>query len=202
LTAPGTADYGARMAETPSIVCPVCFTSQPNAWFCAVCGKALHDLPRHLPVETPTLPNLELTAAGPVVNAAVVPLEGLEPTHHEPAPEPRGRIAEVVPTAADLPEVPGEPLPGFEPTAVVAPSAPTPLGPVACRYCGTPWVPGTSRVCDRCGGRIAVPEAYLRAGEEGKPAEAPRVVCPSCGAGEQVPGRRCAGCGGPVPVAE
>jgi DNA-directed RNA polymerase subunit RPC12/RpoP len=187
------------MAETPSIVCPVCSTSQPNAWFCVVCGKALHDLPKHLPVETPVLPDLELTAAAPVVNAAVVPLEGLEPTHHAPEPAPFGRIADVEPTAAA--EVPMEPLPGFEPTAVAAPSAPTPYGPVVCRYCGTPWTPGTSRVCDRCGGRIVVPDAYLGAGE-GEPAEGRHVVCPSCGAWEQVPGRRCVGCGGTVPAAE
>ncbi len=189
------------MADQPLIVCPVCETRQPNAWFCAVCGKALHALPKHLPVATPALEDLELTVVDPArVNVAVYPIEGLEATRHAPVAAPADPIPEVEPTILESPSLPAETLPGFEATGLAPSEEHTAYGPVTCKVCGTPWVQGTSRFCARCGVRLSIPEEYL--GVAPPEVEAPteeRVTCPSCSARGQVPGGRCLACGRIVP---
>lgn len=192
------------MAEQPLIDCPVCETRQPNAWFCAVCGRALHALPKHLAGDLPTPPleELELTGLDPTrSNVAVQAMEDLEPTMQATATPVAGEpVPDFAPTA--LPEaaaVGGERVPDVETTRLVVEAETTPFAAVTCRICGTPWTPGTSRICGGCGVRLSVPEAYLA----GKP-EAPkarreeRTVCPSCSARDQVVGERCNACGRPV----
>lgn len=200
------ADYGARMADQPLIVCPVCETQQPNAWFCAVCGKALHPLPKHFvgEVPTPALDELEVTVLDPArTNVAVFELEGLDPTLLPAAPVPTPSLPELEPTRApDLPAVGEEPVPDFESTRLTG-DAPTPFAAITCRVCGTPWTPGASRICDGCGVRLSIPDAFLGT----KPDAGPRVpvektICPSCSARDQVVGDRCRLCGRPVPAKE
>lgn len=196
------------MAEQPPIVCPVCETQQPNAWFCAVCGKALHPLPKHLAGElpTPSLEDLEVTVLDPArTNVAVQVMEGLEPTLQPAAPPPPPEtLSDLAPTRlADLPAVGGEPVPDVETTALVAAAEATPLAAVTCRICGTPWTPGTSRICGGCGVRLSIPEAYLAVKPGAVPARrVERTVCPGCSAREQVVGQRCNACGRTVPPRE
>ena len=204
MTAPGGGDYGARMADQPQIACPVCETRQPNAWFCAVCGKALHALPKHLPVATPALEELELTVLDRSrANVAVQVVEGLEPTLFPEAPPPPAPLPEIEPTRLEAPPVAAEPVPDFEANQLAGGDGATPLAGVTCRLCGTPWSPGASRICDGCGVRLSIPEAYLGT----KPATAPRrpeekTICPSCSARDQVVGDRCRLCGRFVPAKE
>jgi hypothetical protein len=194
------------MADTPSIVCPICETRQPNAWFCAVCGKALHPLPKHLAgnLATPALEDLEVTVLGPArANVAVEALEDLEPTARPAVPSPAGWLPDLEPTRVpDAPALPGEPVPDREETRLGA-VEPSPYAPVTCRICGTPWVPGASRICDGCGVRLAIPDAFLGP-KPGAPARRPleTAICPSCSARDQVVGQPCRMCGRIVPAKE
>lgn len=187
------------MADQPLVVCPVCETRQPNSWFCVVCGKALHVLPKHVPVTTPALEDLELTGLdAPRTNIAVQSLEGFESTHHVAAPSPAGPVSDgesvdfditLVSDLEDSDTAGGEPV--------------TPLAPVTCRACGTPWTPGASRICDGCGMRLTIPgtgPGSRSLADPTRPEE--RAPCPSCGARDQGVGERCRNCGHFVPPEE
>lgn len=172
------------------IVCPVCEHAQSTGAECEVCGKKF--APGSLPIP------------------AVVPMEGLETTHHAAVDlgyDGVGPIAELEPTLAAPVDAPEERIPGVEPTSAApvdvdsAPipdieriqdeipvDAPTelPLAPV-CRYCRTPAVPG-ERLCSRCGMRLPV----IDPGLVPKAAEGlhlctncgtvtTREICPACG---------------------
>ena len=131
------------------------------------------------------------------------PLEGMEPTLLEP-------------TATDpVPEVPGEPLLGWERTHAgagpdvgagglpdldtgrAAPEGPPAVAPsvVTCRYCRN--VQGSGLFCDRCGMRlpwVAPSSAAAKAG--GKAVDvSERRVCKRCGERSPAPMERCGACG-------
>jgi hypothetical protein len=177
----------------PTIVCQVCETQQPNAWDCAACGAALHEKPRHWTIAVPPIEGLEgtrLTDAGNVVierlpgwepteqnaDAAIpdLPLAGLEHTSFEPA-------AEVAASA---------PMPGFESHRLEPGGPSAPLSALACGACGTPWRPGASAFCERCGLRLSIPRARA-----GAPSAGTSVACPACGVGNLAIGADCPRCG-------
>lgn len=178
--------------SAPSIVCPVCHTQQPNAWDCVVCGGSLHDKPKHWQVPVAPLEGLETTALPDTGNLALDRLEGLEITSHTEAPPPAlgGRLEGLEPTGFETTafEGPGETLEALEPTSHGVEALPSPLLPVTCRYCGTPWREG-SIFCRGCGVRVTT----LQKAPEG--AEPATVTCSHCGTLGQVPGRPCIGCG-------
>jgi hypothetical protein len=173
-------------------VCPLCESDTPAADACATCGRPFASADRRAP--------------------PVAPLAELEPTRHEPVPEPRDRLAELEATAAapvaveatgslaDLevthhPPAPRpddgpdpfdlDPLP-LEPThAAPVPDA-APRGPVVCRYCRAPAT-GWERLCLRCGMRLPVPRPPAR-----EPAGAAEP-CRDCGTPSNAP--TCPACG-------
>ncbi len=171
------------------IVCPVCEHAQTAAAECEACGSRLDD---------------RAAAARP----APAPLEGLEPTAHEPIRVRAERLPDLEPTAhAPAGDVPADPLdldparaapvdvdaPGLEDLerteAGIPGDGPTPL-PVfpVCRYCRTPALPG-ERICARCGMRLPVVQD----------AEAPARVARRCGCGALVAGSACPACGARSP---
>lgn len=91
-----------------------------------------------------------------------------------------------------------EPVPGLEPTAVVAPGTPTPaLAPDApCVWCG--HVQRAGRLCDRCGMQRHRGESPGNRAQDAD-AEAEGNVCPECGSTGQ--SGRCHNCGARVPEA-
>lgn len=179
------------MSSAPQIVCQVCGTRQDNAWDCAFCGSALHDKPRHWEVPVAPLPDLEPTAVGDGGNVAVPTMPDLEPTAVGAAPEPLPDwVPELEPTAfGEVGQVPVEPLPDVEPTAVAEPATPAAaMGSTTCRYCGTPWAPGGSIFCGRCGMRVGLATQTVAAADEDS------ATCTSCGRQDQPIGGLCAGC--------
>jgi hypothetical protein len=140
--------------------CPVC-ESPVSGWACEVCGKELGGVPG---------------AAVPVA-----PLEGLELTELPGLPPERLAFApapDLEPTLlAAVPEIPGDPIPGWEPTEPsggpdmpagglpevdlgreTQHDAPTVVPAAAtCRYCRN--VQATGLFCDRCGMRLPRPLA-------------------------------------------
>jgi hypothetical protein len=172
--------------------CPVCEHVQQSGDECEVCGRKLADAPPAPPVAA--LPGLEPTLHPPEAPApAEAPLPGLEPTLFQAVPEPPAEppVAGVEPTRSEpVGEVAVEPVPDLErhlaeplPDVDELPRQ----GPVICRYCRTPAMPG-DKFCGRCGMRLSRYEPVKMAA-----AERGDLVCRDCGSmGE---GPRCRRCG-------
>lgn len=186
-----------RAMSTPLITCPVCFTQQPNAWDCAVCGVGLHDKPRHWAVPLEPVEGLEITSLETAGNVAVEAMPDLETTALDDGVEPLPESVDELETTAFEPvqALPPSYVPEFEPTALDArePGAEA-LAAVACRYCGTPWPPGSSIFCGRCGMRVGsrapASSAAVEVGGE--------AACRACGSPGQPLGGLCGDCGQPV----
>ena len=192
------------MTTQPMIVCTFCETQQPNAWDCSNCGRPLHERPRNAPVPVEALAELEQTALPSAGNVALGAVEGLEATamvdSKAIAVAPSGDPAVEATALVDSRAIATTPdaVPELERTRIDE-DAPTALPTaIACRYCGTPWQ-GGSRLCARCGMKVAVPAALLGAkpaAGAARPADdGERVNCTSCGARNQVPGVMCSSCG-------
>ena len=178
--------------------CPVC-EAPVTGWLCEVCGKQVGPSPASADLTAP-LEGLELTQL-PVdgLGLAIEPPTGLEPTG-----------------TGVVPEVPGDPLLGWEATHIAggpdveaggladldpgrAPAdgtssaAPT---VATCRYCRN--VQASGLFCERCGMRLpwAVPAAAATAGPEDARA------CKLCGERTPPPMERCGGCGALLTNAE
>lgn len=192
------------------IVCLFCETQQPNAWDCSACGRPLHERPTNQPVQVEVVAGLEQTRleGADVAAVAQAAVEGLEATSIVDS----GRIAITAEVVADLQSTAlvdsaslgttEELMPGLQQTRVEdAPAdGPTPTAEtIACRYCGTPWQPGMSQLCARCGMRLPIPAALRRPAAAATPAKAQveqdRVTCTTCGARAQLPRTMCGSCG-------
>jgi hypothetical protein len=160
---------------------------------CEVCGKQVGPSPAATTLEAP-LEGLERTQLpGEVLGLAIEPAPGLEPTATSP-----------------VPEVPGDPLLGWEMTHVAggpdvqpgglpdldsgraAPEGPPTGAPtvVTCRYCRNVQASGV--FCDRCGMRLpwAAPAAV-----KAVPGSTERLVCRRCGERSPAEMKRCGACG-------
>ncbi len=161
--------------DAPMRPCPVC-EAPVTGWTCEVCGK-------------------QVGSPRPAAASLTLPLEGLEPTQLPPdglgAASSSPPRTSSPPLPARCPEVPGEPLPGWEATESaggpdvrrgglpdVDLGRATPEGPpmavpavATCRYCRN--VQASGLFCDRCGMRLpwAAPAA----------ASAPVELRPSAG---------------------
>jgi len=174
--------------------CPVC-EAPVTGWQCEVCGKQVGPSPA----------SANLTA----------PLEGLEPT--QLPTETLGLPIEVAPgleptATAPVPEIPGEPLLGWEVThpvnaadvgagglpdldsGRVAPDGPPAVAPtvVTCRYCRN--VQSSGLFCDRCGMRMPWLRPAATAGSA-QTGEVERRVCKRCGERSPASMERCGACG-------
>ncbi|HUM11917.1 MAG TPA: hypothetical protein VLT82_13285 [Myxococcaceae bacterium] len=174
--------------------CPVC-EAPVTGWMCEVCGKQV--------------------GPSPASASLTVPLEGLEST--QLPPDGLGLDIEPAPdleltATGPVPEVPGEPLLGWEMTHVglgpdvragglpdldagrAAPEGPPTVAPsvLTCRYCRN--VQASGLFCDRCGMRLpwAAPASAVKA-EVADATE--RRVCKRCGERSPVSLERCGGCG-------
>ena len=175
--------------------CPVC-EAPVTGWQCEVCGKQVGP--------SPATANLN------------APLEGLEPTQlpTEILGLPIETAPGLEPTAAGpVPDVPGEPLLGWEVTQVgggqdvgagglqdldagrVAPDGPRAVAPTVatCRYCRNVQTSGL--FCDRCGMRLpwARPSSTAVAAA---PEETELRACRRCGERSPASMERCGACGG------
>ncbi len=178
--------------------CPVC-DSPLTGWSCEVCGKQV--------------------GPPPAVATATAPLEGLERTQL-PADGPGLAIdpaPDLEPTASSaVPEVPAEPLPGWEVTHAdlgpdvhagglpdldagrAASEGPPAVAPTVatCRYCRN--VQASGLFCDRCGMRL--PWATPTAAAAAEPTEL--RVCKRCGERSPPSMERCGACGALLPTGE
>ena len=177
--------------------CPVC-EAPVTGWQCEVCGKQVG--------QSPAAANLS------------APLEGMEPTllPTEVLGLPLELPPGLEPTATDpVPEVPGEPLLGWELTQVgagpdvgagglpemetgrAAPEGPPSVAPkvVTCRYCRN--VQGSGLFCNRCGMRLPWAPRLRpprRVPEERQDASELRS-CKRCGERSPLSMERCGACG-------
>lgn len=173
--------------------CPVC-EAPVTGWACEVCGKQVGPSPAAANLTAP-LEGLEPTQL-PVdgLGLAIEPAPGLEPT-----------------ATSAVPEVPGEPLLGWEAThAVIAPDVrpgglpdldpgrAAPEGPPAvapavatCRYCRN--VQASGLFCDRCGMRL--PWAPAPSPGVAAAGSTERRVCKRCGERSPPEMERCGACG-------
>ena len=178
--------------------CPVC-ESPVSGWLCEVCGKQVGPSPASASLDVP-LEGLESTQLPPEgLGLAIEPALGLEPTGASP-----------------VPEVPGDPLIGWEATQELqspdvgagglldldsgraAPEGAPAVAPTVatCRYCRN--VQASGLFCDRCGMRLpwAAPAAVTTA----EPVES--RACKQCGERTPPPMERCGGCGALLTSAE
>lgn len=177
------------------ITCRVCETVQPNAWYCATCGLALHTIPSPEWVDPPPDGFERTHVDDPSV--AVEPIPGLEVTRYDDvaavASDDVPEIERASETSLELdlltPQV--ETVPGLEPTSDTFERLPVdPQAATRCEWCGYPQA--TGRVCDHCGrARTRV----LNAVEGDR--DSLVVVCAACGA-RGASGRACPVCGEPV----
>ena len=150
---------------------------------------------------------------------SVAPLEGLEPTELpglptlglalEPAPDVEPTLRAAVPEVPDEPlvgweatemlggpDVPAGGLPDVDPGRAATFDAPTVLPAAAtCRYCR--YVQGTGLFCDRCGMRLPWPVPPTVAASA-VPVE--RVSCPRCFERTPADRPRCRACGALLPT--
>ncbi len=164
-----------------------------TGWMCEVCGKQVGPSPGSATLTAP-LEGLEPTQIpGEVLGLAIEPAAGLEPTATSP-----------------VPEIPGDPLLGWEVTHLgagpdvepgglpdldsgrAAPEGPPAAAPtvVTCRYCRN--VQASGLLCDRCGMRL--PWATPAAAEAVSSSDE-RLVCKRCGERSPPEMRRCGACG-------
>jgi hypothetical protein len=173
--------------------CPVC-EAPVTGWQCEVCGKQVGP--------SPATANLSAPLEG--LEATQLPSEVLGlPIERDPDLEPTG--------AGPVPEVPGEPLLGWEMTHAAGapdvragglpdldlgraePEGPPAVAPsvVTCRYCRNVQASGT--FCDRCGMRLpwARPTAAAAPADTGSELRA----CKRCGERSPASMDRCGACG-------
>jgi len=173
--------------------CPVC-EAPVTGWACEVCGKQVGPSPAAA----------DLTSAVEGLERTQLPMDGLA-LSIEPAPglEPTG--------TGPVPEIPGEPLLGWEAThAVVGPDVgaggledmdvgraapegvPVPVPTVAtCRYCRN--VQASGLFCDRCGMRLPWMAPAASAAAVGSDE---LRHCKRCGERSPASMERCGACGG------
>lgn len=177
--------------------CPVC-EAPVTGWQCEVCGKQVGQSPAAANLSSP-LEDLEPTLLPTEVLGLPVELPpGLEPTATGP-----------------VPEVPGEPLLGWEMTQIgagpdvgagglpdldtgrAAPEGPPSVAPsvVTCRYCRN--VQRSGLFCDRCGMRLpwASPSSPATASAGGSKNAPELRACKRCGERSPLPMERCGACG-------
>jgi hypothetical protein len=148
--------------------CPVCENQEAGADACDVCGHAF-----------------TTTSKGPISVASV---EGLEPTLHEPVPEPREQMVDLEPTLHEQVPEAREQMVDLEPTAMdPVPDDAGPGGPAVCRYCRTPAT-AEELLCLRCGMRLPGPRSTPP-----PLGTAARRPCSDCGG--PTTGGRCPACG-------
>jgi hypothetical protein len=160
------------------------------------------------------------SSATPFVSAG--PMEGLEFTRLD-VPDGLGLALEPTPgleptLVAAVPEMPGEPLLGWEATVVspalavavaelpdldrgratVEAGPPAVPGPRRCRYCRNVQPKGL--LCDRCG--MSLPPVQSERTELPVATAGGRVRCPRCGERTPIEWERCGGCGALLPAAE
>ena len=177
--------------------CPVC-EAPVTGWQCEVCGKQVGTSPAAANLSYP-LEGLEPTLLPTEVLG--LPLElppGLEPTSTDPVPEVPGEPLlgwEVTHLAAG-PDIGAGGLPDLD-TGRAAPEGPAAVAPsiVTCRYCRN--VQSSGLFCDRCGMRLPwAPRAAAAAPASGgavNPEE--RLVCKQCGERSPASMERCGACG-------
>lgn len=139
------------------ILCPVCEHSQAQGAECERCGKQLvvvkvPDLP------VAVLPDLEITKmAGTDAPVQVMPLQDIEITKLAAGPDlPVQQVQDMESTHTAPVNVHALEIDGLEQHRLESNPAErtrVPEGPIACRYCGTPGLPGS--FCDGCGKKHA-----------------------------------------------
>ncbi len=142
----------------PQIICPFCHSRQPNAWDCAVCGRALHERPTSQGLQVAPLPELELHRQADVGDVPDAPVDGLELTAlADGSGGDAAALEGLEPTLLDdggNVALPQDPSLEIEHTQLDDGPMKLAPGPVICRYCGTPWRDGSSIFCARCAMRI------------------------------------------------
>ena len=173
--------------------CPVC-EAPVTGWQCEVCGKQVGPSPATANLTAP-LEGLEATQLpSEVLGLAIDPTPGLEPTATDAVPEIPGEplLGWEVTHAADGPDVRAGGLAEMD-TGRAADEGPAAVAPtvVTCRYCRNVQTSGL--FCDRCGMRL--PWARPAAVAAPAPDATERRVCKRCGERSPVSMERCGGCG-------
>jgi len=173
--------------------CPVC-EAPVTGWQCEVCGKQVGPSPATANLSAP-LEGFEATLLqSEVLGLAVEPTPGMEPTATDAVPEIPGEplLGWEVTRAADGPDVRAGGLPEMD-TGRAAPEGPPAVAPtvVTCRYCRN--VQSSGVFCDRCGMRLP----WARPAAVAAPAQdtTERQVCKRCGERSPVSMERCGACG-------
>ena len=178
--------------------CPVC-EAPVTGWQCEVCGKQVGQSPGAANLTSP-LEGMEPTLLPTEVLGLPVELPpGLEPTATDPVPEVPGEplLGWEVTHAGARPDVGAGGLPDLD-TGRAAPEGPPAVAPsvVTCRYCRN--VQGSGLFCDRCGMRLpwVAPSSAAAKKAGGKTADvSERRVCKRCGERSPAPMERCGACG-------
>ena len=174
--------------------CPVC-EAPVTGWQCEVCGKQVGPSPATANLAAP-LEGLEATElSSDLLGLAIEPTPGLEPTATDAVPEVPGEplLGWEVTHDAGGPDVRAGGLPELD-TGRAAPEGPPAVAPmvVTCRYCRN--VQSSGLFCDRCGMRLpwAKPAAVAAPAVD----STERRTCKRCGERSPVAMERCGGCGG------
>ncbi|HZW88188.1 MAG TPA: hypothetical protein VFF12_03850 [Myxococcaceae bacterium] len=177
--------------------CPVC-EAPVTGWQCEVCGKQVGTSPAAMNLSAP-LEGLELTLLPTEVLGLPIEIPpGLESTSTGPVPEIPGEplLGWEVTHAAAGPDIGAGGLPDLD-TGRAAPEGPPAVAPsvVTCRYCRNVQTSGV--FCDRCGMRLPwaarAPSAAPASSKAVDPEE--RLVCKQCGERSPVTMERCGACG-------
>jgi hypothetical protein len=167
--------------------CQLCESSQPIGDACDVCGRPFA-AGEAVALPVPVLPELETTRHTALPDVPISPLPDLEPTAQQDggAALPTEPVDGFSPTAAEPVRVDAEPLEVERIGDDAERDRPSEPGPVACRYCRTPGVPG-EHLCAVCGMRLPLvrpPPATAGAPERCRDCGMPMAGsrCPACGA--------------------
>ena len=181
--------------------CPVC-EAPVTGWQCEVCGKQVGTSPAAANLSYP-LEGLEPTLLPTEVLGLPIELPpGLEPTSTDPVPEIPGEplLGWEVTHLSAAPDIGAGGLPDLD-TGRAAPEGPPSVAPsvVTCRYCRNVQTSGL--FCDRCGMRLpwAVPAAAAQASGAAAGAEE-RRTCKRCGERSPASMERCGACGALLPT--
>lgn len=175
--------------------CPVC-EAPVTGWQCEVCGKQVGPSPAAANLTAP-LEGLEPTQLPPseVLGLPIDPAPGLEPTATSPVPEIPGEplLGWELTHASAAPEVGAGGLADLD-TGRAAPQGPPSVAPsvVTCRYCRN--VQARGLFCDRCGMRLPWAAPATAAAPASADATEQRV-CRRCGERSPVSMERCGACG-------
>jgi hypothetical protein len=164
-----------------------------TGWACEVCGKQLGPAPGAATVAS-ALEGLEPTQLPPDgLGLAIEPAPGLEPTASSPVPEIPGEplLGWEATYSALLPDVGAGGLDDMDPGRAAPEGPPVAVPTVAtCRYCRN--VQASGLFCDRCGMRLpwAAPAASAA------PVDSAELRhCKRCGERSPASMERCGGCG-------